>query len=108
MAALAFESAFDVPCDHPSFDGHFPGRPILPGVVLLAEALAALEAATSTRTQDWSVESAKFASPVAPGTRLAMVHREEAAGRVRFEIRAGERLVASGVFALRAGAPAAP
>lgn len=90
-----FESAFDVPCDHPAFDGHFPGRPILPGVVLLAEALAALARATACPAHSWSIDQAKFASPVAPGTRLAIVHRAEG-HRARFEIRAGERLVASG------------
>lgn len=88
------EKAFVVPCDHPAFDGHFPGRPILPGVVLLAEALAALEPASG-----WSIRSAKFTSPVAPGTTLAIVHELDDAGGARFEIRAADRLVASGTLA---------
>ena len=32
--------------DHPAFAGHFPGTPILPGVVLLDSALQAIAAAT--------------------------------------------------------------
>lgn len=99
---LAVDLALAVPRDHPAFEGHFPGRPILPGVCLLAEAMAALEAATGTAARDWRVENAKFTSPVAPGAALAIAHRGEATGRVRFEIRAGERVVASGVLARRA------
>jgi 3-hydroxymyristoyl/3-hydroxydecanoyl-(acyl carrier protein) dehydratase len=89
-------SRYQVPPDHPSFDGHFPGHPILPGVVLLAEALAAIEAATATRAVDWTLETVKFLSPVEPGTALAIVHAVQPQGGVRFEIRAGERVVASG------------
>jgi 3-hydroxymyristoyl/3-hydroxydecanoyl-(acyl carrier protein) dehydratase len=103
---LALDAVLEVRGDHPAFDGHFPGRPILPGVWLLAEAMAALEKATATGARDWRVESAKFTSPVGPGTRLAIAHRGDAGGRVRFEIRAGAALVASGVLARReAGAP---
>jgi 3-hydroxymyristoyl/3-hydroxydecanoyl-(acyl carrier protein) dehydratase len=101
--ALELHTAFEVERDDPAFDGHFPGRPILPGVALVARAMEALQRATATQASDWSLESAKFASPVAPGTRLVMDHRGEAAGRVRFEIRAGERRVASGAFARRPG-----
>ena len=98
---LAVDLRVAVPRDHPAFDGHFPGRPILPGVCLLAEAMAALEAATGTCAADWRLESVKFTSPVEPGTALAIAHRGEETGRVRFEIRAGERVVASGVLARR-------
>jgi 3-hydroxymyristoyl/3-hydroxydecanoyl-(acyl carrier protein) dehydratase len=99
--ALALQGAFEAARGDPAFDGHFPGRPILPGVALVARALDALERATGTHASDWRLENAKFASPVAPGTRLEMRHQEEVPGRVRFEIRAGERLVAAGLFARR-------
>jgi 3-hydroxymyristoyl/3-hydroxydecanoyl-(acyl carrier protein) dehydratase len=95
----ARESALDVPAAHPAFEGHFPGHPILPGVVLLAELIAAMRADDAGAAREWRVESAKFASPVAPGTRLTLLRRGEGTGRVRFEIRAEARLVASGVLA---------
>ena len=38
---------FVVAPDHPSLPGHFPGRPLVPGVVLLDRVLEAIEAATA-------------------------------------------------------------
>ena len=35
---------FSIPVDHPALPGHFPGRPIVPGVVVLDRVLAAIEA----------------------------------------------------------------
>jgi 3-hydroxymyristoyl/3-hydroxydecanoyl-(acyl carrier protein) dehydratase len=91
-------TTLDVPRNHPAFEGHFPGHPILPGVLLLAEAMAAIEAATATSACDWSVASAKFLGAVEPGARLAITHAVQPSGGVRFEIREGDRLVASGVM----------
>lgn len=88
-----------IAADHPAFDGHFPGRPIVPAVVLLAEALAAIEAATSRPAHAWTVSSAKFLRPVGPGVPLAISHEEAAGGACRFEIRCGETLVAAGMLA---------
>ena len=94
------ESALRIAPDHPAYAGHFPGRPILPGVVLLAEALAAIAESTGRGVDRWTLGGAKFLQPVMPGTPLSVVH--EASGRgVRFEIRAGERVVASGTLAPR-------
>ena len=36
---------FPIATDHPCLPGHFPGRPLVPGVVLLDRVLAAIEAA---------------------------------------------------------------
>ena len=33
--------SFTIPADHPTLPGHFPGRPVVPGVVLLDEVMAA-------------------------------------------------------------------
>ena len=56
--------------DHPAFAGHFPGRPVLPAVVLLSEILAEIEARTGRSSQRWTIATAKFpaAGVVASGT----------------------------------------
>lgn len=83
--------------DHPAYAGHFPGRPILPGVVLLDRAQRALEAACGCRIT--GVAQAKFLSPVTPGEALALDY-EAAGSGLRFEIRCGTRRVASGRYQL--------
>lgn len=91
------EASFTIAQDHPAFAGHFPGQPVVPAVVLLAEALAAIELATGRAPHEWTVAGAKFLQPVAPGARLTLVHEESREGR-RFEIRSGEATVASGTL----------
>jgi 3-hydroxymyristoyl/3-hydroxydecanoyl-(acyl carrier protein) dehydratase len=92
-------SAYDVPRDHPAFEGHFPGEPVLPGVVLLAEALARIEADTGIGAGGWTLESAKFHRALGPGARVEIAHEAHGADGRRFEVRAAGHLVASGVLA---------
>ena len=91
-----------VAADHPAYAGHFPGRPILPGVVLLDEALLALAALHGAATASGEIKSAKFLSPVLPGESLRLDYSSTATGGFRFELKATERVVASGIVAFAA------
>ena len=88
-----------IAADHPAYAGHFPGRPILPGVVLLDQARRLLEQASGLAVT--GVAMAKFLSPVLPGETLALDYEAGPAG-LRFEIRCGERRVASGRYSVAA------
>ena len=59
-----------VPHDHPSLAGHFPGHPIVPGVVLLDAVLDAIRAAAKNAIKLESVVSTKFLQAVAPDRRV--------------------------------------
>lgn len=85
-----------VPLDHPAFAGHFPGTPILPGVVLLDIALQAIAKTNGIRLDRCEITLAKFLSPAGPGDMLAIQHETTASGAIRFDILCGMRKIASG------------
>ena len=87
-----------IPADHPAFAGHFPGHPIVPGVVLLDLAQAAIEAEQGL--QLGGLAMAKFLRPVGPAEVVALRHEVTPTG-VRFSLHVGEHTVANGRFNLR-------
>ena len=98
--SAAFAAVCDVPPDHPAFAGHFPGRPIWPGVLLLAEVMEALRAAPALAAalgERPQIAAAKFLAPVRPASRLDIALTALGGGPgVGFEVRCGATLVASG------------
>lgn len=100
--------AWQVPLAHPAFAGHFPGRPILPGVVLLDRALFLAQTqmqADSVVAVGWTgaVSQTKFLSPVTPGETITFVLTPDPRGGCRFAITGADgRAVASGSLAAKA------
>lgn len=87
-----------VPADHPAFAGHFPGRPIVPGVVLLDRIAQLVAADCGQRVAAFG--SAKFLSPVGPGATLEFNWSAGAGRNVRFDIGSGSTVVATGTLTL--------
>lgn len=94
------ELAWTVPVAHPAFAGHFPGRPILPGVVLLDQAIRLAATVLAPDTTILGLGNAKFFRPVLPGTRLVFRFPPATATAQAFEILDDDRLVASGSLSL--------
>jgi acyl-CoA synthetase (AMP-forming)/AMP-acid ligase II len=89
-ADAAGATDFDVPAEHPAFDGHFPGQPVLPGVVLLDFVFRALNLRPALRARLGAapcIEQVKFVAPVGPGARVR-VRLREAGARLDFEVEA--------------------
>ena len=78
---------FTVDAGHPALPGHFPGRPVVPGVVLLDEA-ARLILAASPGQRLAGFGQAKFLQPVRPGDTLE-VHYAPTPPQVGFSCRIG-------------------
>ncbi|MBS0469247.1 MAG: beta-hydroxyacyl-ACP dehydratase [Proteobacteria bacterium] len=85
-----------VPPGHPALAGHFPGRPIVPGVVLLDRSL--LLAGSLPPGRRWCIAQAKFLRPVGPGEVLRWSFTATSDTAQRFAIHAGDALVASGLL----------
>lgn len=90
------EYCWRVPADHPAFPGHFPGRPIVPGVVLLDRAILCAEEMLGRPGLNWQVGNAKFFSPVGPEESLTFSLTQKPSGAIAFTVRAGQRDVAAG------------
>ena len=99
---MSISTQWLIPADHPAFAGHFPGMPILPGVVLLDHALQIIIDSNAIAAQNCSINSVKFLSPAMPGELLIFAHSQADNGMVRFEISAGSRKIATGSIALNA------
>ncbi|MBS0395883.1 MAG: hypothetical protein JSR54_14780 [Proteobacteria bacterium] len=89
-SALPAPASFSVPPDHPSLPGHFPGAPVVPGVVVLDHVLALAHASPErARRLAW----VKFLRPLLPAERAEVAFARVGA-ELRFSVtRAGEALV---------------
>ena len=92
----AQQVALPIAPDHPAFAGHFPGTPIVPGVVLLDEALHAIGSALGMDLSPCDISSAKFLSPVSPGEAVYASFDMTNTGAIKFDIVSGERKIATG------------
>ena len=84
-ASVRPEFRFAVTRDHPALPGHFPGRPIVPGVLLLDQVLTHLSAALGTPVA--VLQQVRFSAPLWPD-ETARVSFEADGPRVRFSVTA--------------------
>lgn len=87
-----------IAADHPAFAGHFPGQPIVPGVVLLDLALQAIGDALDTELSACAVSAVKFLSPLRPGEPATLGYALDDKGALRFDIASGARKIATGAL----------
>lgn len=88
-------TALRIAPDHPALPGHFPGRPLVPGVVVLERVAAAWNAWRGTAIAGLD---AKFVQPLLPGEAATIMLHDEG-GRVRFDVaRADGQTLARGTL----------
>src|SRR5689334_285190 len=86
--------AFRIPATHAALPGHFPGRPVVPGVVLLDEALALVR--TAWPNDGTALPRVKFLRPVLPGETVDVAAALAEPGRVDFLASVGGQPVLRG------------
>lgn len=85
---------------HPSLAGHFPGNPLVPGVVLLSHVIDSTERLYEGKVQVTGMPAVKFLVPVQPETEVELSLLPVAPGSLRFECRVEELMVATGSIEL--------
>lgn len=97
--------------NEPHFEGHFPGHPVMPGVLII-EAMAQAGALYAARLVSFdperqviyfmAIEKAKFRRPVVPGDHLSLevtpLRKGGAIWKLRGEARVGGETVAEAEF----------
>ena len=111
VAGLSATGIKNVTVNEPQFTGHFPGQPIMPGVLIIeamAQTAAVLVMATLGRSTEgklvyfMTIDQARFRRPVVPGDQLRILveKQQRKLGVWKFKGRAvvGERLAAEAII----------
>ena len=84
---------------HPSLAGHFPGNPVVPGVVILDEVLHAIEQ-WQPQLQLAGFNSVKFLQPLLADEPFTMEFQQTKPNRIKFECKKSQVVFANGVIDL--------
>lgn len=95
MRPASFTAECLIPLDHSCLAGHFPGNPIVPGVVILDEVIEAARQWLGTATI-LGLPRVKFLAVLSPGESFAITLDYKAATRIKFRCTQGARLLAMG------------
>ena len=98
---MADDARLVIPPDHLAPPRHFPGPPVVPGVLLLGHVLAALERAVGS-VRLTAIPQAKFLGPLAPGEPCTIEFPARANGEARFVCRTTITPAARGTLRFRA------
>ncbi len=82
---------------HPALAGHFPGNPVIPGVVILDEVLRAVSEFLGRPVRTTGLPNVKFFAPLAPGEEFEIAFESKDGGRASFAVRSSARTFAAGV-----------
>jgi len=94
---MTFDVRRAIRADHPSLPGHFPGAPLVPGVVILDEVLAAL-LEWHKDCQLTGIRTVKFLVPLKPEQpfTIGFSMSDDAQGEVNFSCRVEDRILVEG------------
>lgn len=92
---MIHQSQCVIEAEHPSLAGHFPGNPVVPGVLILLRVEIAMRQALPDRAIT-ALPNVKFLSPLLPGEVLDIQLDCAKPDNVKFHCRVAERLIAQG------------
>jgi 3-hydroxyacyl-[acyl-carrier-protein] dehydratase len=98
---MAHERVVSISPDHPALPGHFPGHPVVPGVLVMDEVIETLREQFGRDLVVTGLPSIKLSSPLLPGERLTIGIVPEGVDTAVFTCRVDQRIVAAGSIRYR-------
>lgn len=87
MSTAPLTASYVITAEHPCLAGHFPGRPVVPGVLLIEYVLTTLRDCRPKLGRLTGVPQVKFLRPVLPDEAFRVVLEPgKAAGSFRFTL----------------------
>lgn len=103
MSSAVHATTLRIAANHASLPGHFPGQPIVPGVVLLDCVLQEAERWLQRPLRAKALPNAKFTAPLLP-EQEAQLQLKLDAQELRFSLSRDGAAIAQGLFRLAAQA----
>ena len=97
-----YTASIRVSKDHPALAGHFPGNPVVPGVLVLERLIEAAEGQLGHALRISGLAHAKFPAPLLPDEEARVSFQIEA-DRLAFEVEHEGQFIARGAFELAQG-----
>jgi 3-hydroxyacyl-[acyl-carrier-protein] dehydratase len=99
---MTFEVRRAISANHASLAGHFPGAPLVPGVVILDEVLAALDKWRGD-CRVTAIRAVKFLVPLKPEQPFSICLSNDGTKEVNFCCRINDRVIVEGRFEVCCG-----
>ena len=99
QAARTHTTSVRIPANHPSLAGHFPGRPVVPAVVLLDCVLDEAQRWLESAAVPTGLTQAKFTAPLLP-EQTAQLELTLQGNELRFGLTRDSVSLAKGTFTL--------
>jgi 3-hydroxymyristoyl/3-hydroxydecanoyl-(acyl carrier protein) dehydratase len=96
-AAPTVTANFTIPPNHAALPGHFPGNPVVPGVVVLDHVIRVLESSGVPLPRLRNLKQVKFIEPLLPDQE-ATVTAEVGDAALSFCVTRGGHTIAKGAF----------
>lgn len=92
--------SFSIPASHPSLKGHFPGNPVVPGVVILDEVIN-IVASVKPGYIVSAIPTVKFTQPLLPEQIVDVILNEKSDTRISFSCKTTETSLVTGQLTLK-------
>lgn len=92
-------NSFMIPATHPGLDGHFPGHPIVPGVVILDRVVNGLISQLQGASLD-GINHVKFMRPLFSNAVVLVTYQSKSETVYRFSCECNSTVIVSGQIQL--------